>query len=1207
MSTNNDMRLPSFNPLQALDKLGKAVKSGESPAGLIQNTALPILASLLAPIAHPQNPLTTKHIQFPVRKQIEGTPQKVEVAREKALPSPEPKNALGDLDKVADALQDESVKPTLVDGKLETRGRSKLRSALEHVKSEALSAVLGKGRTGKSEDAQEVCKVMIRTLSEAQDPEKALAVGEKLKGSSWFSETLANNPELKSAFEGAQSKQQFHQLGAEFTASLSKLDDRNILSECQRAQTDPMLKEALSTSENDTVVKSLYENATKNLAAGFQDPNPFAVRRLEISPAFKKALEDHPEIKKEVAAAQEKAKAQVEHIEKALTKGLVEDPDKGDINRQQFLFDPEGFMDTAAENLEGLTEEERQILGENIEDLSALAGKNWMHLYEKPDHFVADAVSAHGSMPDLVEAKMKNLAEEGQITEAMYGSFAAQVGLPEEVKRAEESSFTPVQGARPLSEALAKKDVQGVAAAITAQTSEAYRSVSLQDMRLHAEHDKKREKLGHESSANIATETFNKISHAVKYTILTGSSPDDPGNTPPSLERSAEQFAFFVGVRDQLIEDGDFFGAMAVNSALNDNAVDRLRLEDPKAEEVGRLFDASANYAALQRAQEERQEKGPDSVPFIAPVMVEVFRWTDANPLSFERTLGVDNSVQKFAAQKEHLPESGAPAIDFTFAMESATNDKKGMYALSTAIKPREGAPDPAKIQEAFAEVRVQNSGLSSHTVTVEEEPPSMAGIAKPQDPHELKDEWKDEKGNTYATERCAIHPQLRTNLSQLEAKNRVLSEALAANPGDPLLTARLAAVNARIETTTRMLEETTWVGSNAFRDTLKGEGLEAGDSFPTALVNARVHTQEMDGTTQSVARLGVMGDMSDGFFSIDYLQDLQSCYVGDKLVWKEKFIGLIQEKQQEVAKYDGKKLNENQQKALQRASDFLSKAGGPNFKGALDERAALRSDKLEEQALQYLQLQLDSAKAAGKELDPQKPLVLIDNRWLNQRTTKLDKSGLRESEANFFRDHRAALAMLNGKEIKIAERDVPRIEGSTIFLSKQQAEGLDGVKVQTHSFLVSPQTNQKNEGMMKEHNEGAVKRLFPEEKPEAFEHLVADKKHTFHTSVDLLEAEARMEKENPNILISHGCKSVKDRGGLIGAAFYKRMRGKNPQEDYLRPKGIASTIVNQNYGSPTLKTHPMTVLKGELPEATAAMRVKQLGRLLLFGLAKAA
>jgi hypothetical protein len=388
------------------------------------------------------------------------------------------------------------------------------------------------------------------------------------------------------------------------------------------------------------------------------------------------------------------------------------------------------------------------------------------------------------------------------------------------------------------------------------------------------------------------------------------------------------------------------------------------------------------------------------------------------------------------------------------------------------------------------------------------------------------------------------------------------------------------------------------FISSNDFRE-LQGQRSfeEAEVGFNTGLVNARVQTQKDDKEyiLSQYTRFGVISDMSNGLYSVEFLSQLKESPT-------EERIAAIDRKIADIKKLKPKE--DRKAAACNNAIAHLHNLKSSNGDVILDDMLTARKERLQEQALAYLMLQIEQRP----NVDKNAPLVLIDERLLDQTKFHINKGGWVHNEKVEFEDHRHALQMLNEKTIEI----VPKgrgfvIDGDRIKMPEGSIPGLElgeTVDIETYCFLCSPQGGQSNRGEMKAHNNSERQRLLMKHadlgKLPSMISLVESSSHDYDVASNLLAEITLHTRKNSNFRQSVGCLSAKDRTGVTVAAANKRLRQEgrarmDKHEDYLRHNGIASRIVKENTGSHVMKIAPKSLLRAELPGLSSNKQARYL------------
>ena len=404
--------------------------------------------------------------------------------------------------------------------------------------------------------------------------------------------------------------------------------------------------------------------------------------------------------------------------------------------------------------------------------------------------------------------------------------------------------------------------------------------------------------------------------------------------------------------------------------------------------------------------------------------------------------------------------------------------------------------------------------------------------------------------------------------------------------------------------------QQTTWVKSQDFRDLCKKTDFETASNVFSRGVPVNLRIQNMEDefgkTIGQIGRLGAITDVTNGWYSIEELQEM--------LITPNLFKTKTEEIEDYInnpkpsslfaklkQKLFGTKpsLSPNQSESAAKASLLLKEAYETNGAKA-KEMIAEREENLERQMLQYL---MEQVKANQDNIQDDKAFNLFQLSALNLKKNALDSSGWKHDEGVAFKDFRYIMQQFDGKEIKFAD-DGPRVEGNQVILPKSildKEPPMNAIKLNAFIFNVSPQGNTKNDGLQKEHNDQELKRLRdiyshifePEEAEATWNDLV----YGTSSGYDLAERFGLILHDfaQENGALGMNCASGKDRTGFVAARLMQRKLSEvypdNPHgRRILNPDSTATRIARDNVPkAKALKIHPLTALKKGLPGCSRA------------------
>ncbi len=409
-----------------------------------------------------------------------------------------------------------------------------------------------------------------------------------------------------------------------------------------------------------------------------------------------------------------------------------------------------------------------------------------------------------------------------------------------------------------------------------------------------------------------------------------------------------------------------------------------------------------------------------------------------------------------------------------------------------------------------------------------------------------------------------------------------------------------LKKLNKYIETT-----QATWVKSQDFRSICHREGFKkACETFPLgAPVNLRQHSlEDSEGqVVEQIARLGVITDVSNGWYSLAELKNMEREYrennnLQSLISKKEEIInfqespppsGIMQSILNYLFRVKGK-LNRDQYISSDLAREKLQIIENAGDIKPLEELIEARRKPLQRQMLQYLLSQVSSHPDRLKE---GQPFNLFHLSLLNLHTKHLDSSGWMHNERVAFEDMREIMHEFREKKLAFAKKG-PVIKDDTIYLPIPDIP--EGVTLNTFIFNFSPQGHTKNDNPQLEFNQQEMGKLRETLSNFPFEELTKifqSPRTGYDTAEEFSMTVTDYLQEHKNGAFGNGCNSGKDRTGFNSARIMMRRLSKilptetNPYESQILNKNDPATLVaiDNLPTSLVLKLDPRTVAKRDI------------------------
>jgi hypothetical protein len=393
------------------------------------------------------------------------------------------------------------------------------------------------------------------------------------------------------------------------------------------------------------------------------------------------------------------------------------------------------------------------------------------------------------------------------------------------------------------------------------------------------------------------------------------------------------------------------------------------------------------------------------------------------------------------------------------------------------------------------------------------------------------------------------------------------------------------------IKTRKKNGKQTEWVKSSDFRQHCKESTYEeACKTFPLgAPVNMRLHKMESHDGTEQILRMGVITDVSNGWYS---LKDLQEMKTKPELIQKKKdeideFIAhpsklgilgkIIQKFKPDYGSLKGDRLA-----SAERAKKLLE-----NVDTTLENRKKV----LQRQMLQVVTEQLNANPDKIKEGEP---FNLFQVSLLNLKKKHLDSTGWMHDEEVAYEDMRRIMHEFQDMKVMLGGKEAPKIDTDqkTIFIpSEKNAE----ITLNTFVFNISPQGNLKNDDVQLYDNSVELDRLKAKH-PDFFDkhdhlrnRLVGDDSG-YDLAEDLSACIADHLKNDTHGSLGINCMSGKDRTGFVAARLMIRNLPSSEKfaKKILNKDYPATKVVEDNTpGVRVLKIHPVTNLEKGLPGFT--------------------